>query len=172
MSGWLARAAARFAETPPTPTDKTDERGVSSVSSVQGQALPAEVGRVSSVSSVGGTPLFANLEPLTAQLIEAVNRACDARGDDDAHRAALIEECAAQPLAMQADLLAHFVIEAARWGVPDHDDRVTCATCRHHRALAFRCSNYRAAGLQHPDVSRDLAELLQHCPGFAPRAAS
>jgi hypothetical protein len=127
------------------------------------------VGRVSSVSSVGGTPLFANLEPLTAQLIEAVNRACDARGDDDAHRAALIEECTAQPLAMQADLLAHFVIEAARWGAPDPDDRVTCATCRHHRV--FRCSNHRAAGLQHPDVSRDLAALPQRCPGFALRAA-
>ena len=172
MSAWLARAAAHFAKTPPTPTDKTDERGVSSVSSVQGQALPAEVGRVSSVSSVGGTPLFANVEPLAEALIDAINRACDARGDDDEHRVALTEECLTQPAEMQTDLLAHFLAEAARWVEPDPDDRVTCTTCRHHRALAHRCTNHRAAGLHHPDVSADLAELPQRCPGFAPRSSS
>ena len=109
---------------------------------------------------------------LTARLIDAINRACRARGDDDAHRAALIEECVAQPLATQTDLLAHFVIEAARWVAPDPDDRVTCSTCRHHRPLAFRCSNFLAAGLTTSDVSRYLAELPQHCPGFAPRSSS
>ena len=57
--------------------------------------------------------------------------------------------------------------------VLDPDRRVRCLDCRHHRPLAFRCTNFRAAGLQHSDVSADLAALLQHCPGFAskPREA-
>jgi hypothetical protein len=56
--------------------------------------------------------------------------------------------------------------------VLDPDPRVRCLDCRHHRALAFRCSNYRRAGLRHPDIAADLAALPQHCTGFAPRTAS
>jgi hypothetical protein len=52
------------------------------------------------------------------------------------------------------------------------DPRVRCLDCKHHRPDAYRCANYRAAGLQHPDVSGDLAELRQDCPGHAPRAES
>ena len=67
----------------------------------------------------------------------------------------------------------------ARWGWPandaeatarrivgrDSDDgRRTCTDCRHYRP--GRCGNHRAAGLQSPDVGRDLAAMLQRCPAF------
>ena len=44
------------------------------------------------------------------------------------------------------------------------DDRVNCADCGHYRP--GRCGNHRRAGLGMPDVGRDLAALLQRCPGF------
>jgi cytochrome c peroxidase len=43
------------------------------------------------------------------------------------------------------------------------DDRVSCTECHHHRP--GRCGNHRAAGLHSPEVGRDLAGMLQHCPG-------
>lgn len=55
--------------------------------------------------------------------------------------------------------------------VLDPDPRVRCLDCRHHRPAAFRCANFRRAGLQHPDIAADLAELPQRCPAHEPRAA-
>lgn len=68
----------------------------------------------------------------------------------------------------------------ARWGWPDeaaqalaarlvlrdraHDDRVSCADCRHYRPS--RCGNHRRAGLLSAELGRDLAGMLQRCPGF------
>jgi len=43
------------------------------------------------------------------------------------------------------------------------DDRVNCTECHHHRP--GRCGNHRAAGLHSPEVGRDLAGMLQRCPG-------
>lgn len=48
------------------------------------------------------------------------------------------------------------------------DSRVACVECRHYRP--GRCANHRAAGLQADAVGRELAALLQRCPGFAPVA--
>ena len=78
---------------------------------------------------------------------------------------------------------AHFLDRRARlirWGWPepeaealaerlvvrdrDADDRVSCADCRHYRP--GRCGNHRTAGLHSGDVGRDLAAMLQRCPGF------
>ena len=69
-----------------------------------------------------------------------------------------------------------------RWGWPERDaetvaerlvrrdiegdDRVSCTDCRHYRP--GRCGCHARAGLQRPDVGRDLATLLQRCPGFEP----
>lgn len=50
----------------------------------------------------------------------------------------------------------------------DPDLRVTCATCLHHRPLAFRCTNHRAAGLATSEVGPGLAALLQHCRAHSP----
>ena len=48
----------------------------------------------------------------------------------------------------------------------EQDDRRTCLECTTYRP--GRCGNHRRAGLQAPDVARDLATLLQRCPGFQP----
>lgn len=45
------------------------------------------------------------------------------------------------------------------------DTRVSCTDCRHHRP--GRCGNHRRAGLHGDEVGRDLAGLLQRCPGFS-----
>ncbi|MBN8490985.1 MAG: hypothetical protein J0M00_06110 [Burkholderiales bacterium] len=44
------------------------------------------------------------------------------------------------------------------------DARVSCADCRHYRPP--RCGNRAGAGLSAPEVGRELASLLQSCPGF------
>lgn len=49
----------------------------------------------------------------TAALIDSINAACDARGDDNANRFALIEEGAAMSPEEQTDLTEHFA-EVAR----------------------------------------------------------
>ncbi|MBA4178599.1 MAG: hypothetical protein C0505_18870 [Leptothrix sp. (in: Bacteria)] len=63
--------------------------------------------------------------------------------------------------------------EAERWAARlvlrdrEADPRVSCTDCRHYRP--GRCGNHRRAGLQAPELGRDLAGLLQRCPGFALR---
>ncbi len=46
----------------------------------------------------------------------------------------------------------------------EQDDRRTCLECATYRP--GRCGNHRRALLNSPDLARDLAALLQHCPGF------
>lgn len=48
--------------------------------------------------------------------------------------------------------------------VAGDDDRVSCADCRHYRP--GRCGNHRPAGLHSAELGRDLAGMLQRCPGF------
>ena len=48
----------------------------------------------------------------------------------------------------------------------EQDDRVSCTDCRYYRP-GF-CANHQRAGLRVRDVGRDLAALLQRCPGFCP----
>lgn len=48
-------------------------------------------------------------------LINAINACCDARGDDDWNRAALIAEGSCLPAAEQHDLQQHFEHEARAW---------------------------------------------------------
>lgn len=50
----------------------------------------------------------------------------------------------------------------------EQDHRVSCTDCRHYRPN--RCGNHRRAGLSTSEVWRDLAALLQRCPGFQPEA--
>ena len=52
---------------------------------------------------------------LTAELIDAINRACDLRGDDDENRAGLIRECSALPSDGQEDMRQHFEQVAEVW---------------------------------------------------------
>ena len=46
----------------------------------------------------------------------------------------------------------------------ERDDRVSCADCEHYRP--GRCANHQSACLQASEVGRELAAMLQRCPGF------
>lgn len=59
-----------------------------------------------------------------------------------------------------ADALAERLARRDR----EHDERVSCTDCRHYRP--GRCGNHRRAGLHTSELGRDLATLLQRCPGF------
>lgn len=63
--------------------------------------------------------------------------------------------------ATEAEALAQRLARRDRSG----DVRVSCTECRHHQP--GRCGNHHAAGLRVPALSKDLAGLLQTCPGFA-----
>jgi TubC N-terminal docking domain len=63
--------------------------------------------------------------------------------------------------AIEADAMADRLARRDAVG----DARVCCAgDCTHYRL--GRCGNHAVAGLHSPDVGRDLAELLQCCPGY------
>ena len=59
----------------------------------------------------------------------------------------------------EAEALAERLVIRDRNG----DERASCTECRHHRP--GRCGNHRAAGLHSPEVGRQLAAMLQRCPG-------
>ena len=46
------------------------------------------------------------------------------------------------------------------------DSRVNCVDCLHYRP--GRCGNHRRAGLQAPEISRDMAATMQRCGGVKP----
>jgi hypothetical protein len=46
----------------------------------------------------------------------------------------------------------------------DGDELRLCLECQHYRP--GRCGNHRAAGLNSPELGRDLAAMLQRCRGF------
>ena len=60
----------------------------------------------------------------------------------------------------EAEKLAERLVKRDR----EDDDRSICAECSHYRP--GRCGNHRSALLATADVGRDLATLLQRCPGF------
>lgn len=62
--------------------------------------------------------------------------------------------------ATDADDLAEGLVLRDR----DGDDMHVCVECAHYRP--GRCGNHRRAALHSPEVGRDLAALLQRCPGF------
>ena len=61
----------------------------------------------------------------------------------------------------EAEHLAERLVQRDR----DGDDRRLCIECRHYRP--GRCGNHGCAGLQVPELGRDLAAMLQRCPGFS-----
>ena len=50
-----------------------------------------------------------------ANLVDAINRCCDLRGDDDRNRDGLIAEAADYSVEAQRDLIEHFANETAIW---------------------------------------------------------
>ena len=58
------------------------------------------------------------VERRATALRQAIDRCCDIRGDDDANRLALIEECLQLNPVGQVDITEHFEQEARRWERP------------------------------------------------------
>ncbi len=152
MDKWAGRLAEKTAAPPHAGTDKTAKRGLVSVLAV---TLEGGAREIQAPTMPGSS---------RAEKIESLDLAAVAWTEGDIARF----------LDRRARLL--------RWGWPEHeaealadrlvrrdreaDPRVSCTDCRHYRP--GRCGNHRRAGLNVADVGRDLAAMLQRCPGFEP----
>lgn len=116
----------------------------------------------------------------------AIARSPASAGDSphSQHSQTIEPECLSQALPGRWENrhIARFLAICARlaaWGWPEQaaertaerivereagDDRRSCVECLHYRPE--RCADHRRAGLQAADLGRDLARLLQRCPGF------
>jgi hypothetical protein len=99
----------------------------------------------------------------------------EAQGSIDLPSAAWTEEDRARFIDRRSRLLRWGWAESEAEALADRlrlrdmhaDYRHSCAECQHYRP--GRCGNHRLAGLEGPEVGRDLAALLQHCAGFTQR---
>lgn len=106
------RAATRLPLLPRYPNSTSDAQHVERCHlATHATLLPDGIAAGSRVATVA-----THAQDLAQRLAAAINVACDARGDEDANRAALLIECVAQPPHMQADLLAHFVGVSRSYG--------------------------------------------------------
>jgi len=98
------------------------------------------------------------------RLTQADADTCHAGGWDDAE----ISRFQARTVALRrrgiADHDADDLAERLTLHDRQQDDRSLCLECSHYRP--GRCGNHRRAGMSAPDVGRDLAAMLQCCPGF------
>jgi len=152
---WAARLAEKSAAPPCASTDKADRR---------------ELVSVMTVTPMGRAGDFPSAQPAALAVVEQAHGA----------RACLVDVSA---VVWTDGDMARFIGRRARlmrlgWPEADaealaerlvmrdraaDDDRVNCTECHHHRP--GRCGNHRAAGLHSPEVGRDLAGMLQRCPG-------
>jgi hypothetical protein len=145
---WAARLAATTIAPSCNRPDKTAKRVVLSVLAVSPEG---DCGVLVAV------PM-----PASPRTVEALDAAAVARSDADLarfldRRARLVRWGWTEPAAEKV---------AARLTWRDLcDDRVSCIDCRHYRP--GRCGNHDLAELRAPELGRDLAGLLQRCPGFA-----
>lgn len=153
MGKWAARLAEKTAAPPFAGTDETDKRGVLSVLAVtpeRGAAdfhvLPGRAAHCREVHSPGFLDL-ASVAWTDADIARFIDR-----------RDRLVRWGWAEP---DAEELAERLVKCDR----EQDDRVSCTDCQHYRP--GRCNNHRRANLQSADVGRDLAAMLQRCPGFS-----
>ena len=89
---------------------------------------------------------------------------CHAGGWGDAEMATFTARHALMLRARQGNTDAEDLAVLLTLRDRDADDRHLCIECSHYRP--GRCGNQKAAGLHSPEVGRDLAALLQRCPGF------
>ncbi len=150
MGKWATRLAEKTAAHPHTVTDKTDEWGVLSVLAV--------------TAGGGGRDFQVQPDPAndSGEQGQAIDLGAVAREDADIaaftdRRARLLRWGWTEP---EAERLAERLVRRDR----EQDERVSCTDCLHYRP--GRCGNHQRAGLNVPDVGRDLAALLQQCPGY------
>jgi hypothetical protein len=147
---WAARYAEKLAVPHVLSTDRTDKRRLSSV-------LAVTTERSADDSAAVPAPALARATEAADLAVVPWTDADIARFTD--RRVRLLRWGWVEP---EAEKLAARLVKRDR----EHDDRVSCTDCSHYRP--GRCGNHRRAGLHSPDVGRDLAALLQRCPGFQP----
>ena len=148
MGKWAARLAEKTAAPPMPGTDRTDKRGLLSVLAVtsQGGAREFQAIPLAAVERATNGPDLAAVAWTDADIARFLDR-----------RARLLRWGWPEP---EAERLAERLVRRDR----ESDDRGACVECRHYRP--GRCGNHRTAGLYSSEVGRDLATLLQRCPGF------
>ena len=146
MGKWIARLKAKAAHPLPECTDETDETLADGVVSVM--SVPQGEGAANS-SPAQPAPDLSAVAWTDGDIARFLDR-----------RARLLRWGWPEG---EAEALAERLVRRDRERT---DDRVSCADCGHYRL--GRCGNHRRAGLGLPDVGRDLATLLQRCPGFQP----
>jgi hypothetical protein len=150
MGKWAARLADIAGASVRASTDITAERGDASVLAVPSEGGACEV----QAPPIAGGFLAEKFEALELDAV-AWTDADIARYLD--RRGRLLRWGWSEG---EADTLADRLVRRHR----EADPRVSCVECMHFRL--WRCGNHLRAGLQAPDVGRDLAELLQRCSGF------
>ena len=150
MGKWAARLAEKIVAAPLPGTDRTDKRGLLSVLAVTSQ---------------GGASEFQSI-PLAA--VERATNGPDlaAVAWTDGDIAAFLDRRARLMRWRWSEADAEKLAERLVIRDREQDDRVSCTDCRYYRP-GF-CANHQGAGLRERNVGRDLAALLQRCPGFCP----
>jgi hypothetical protein len=149
---WAARLAEKTAAPPHAGTDKTAKRGLLSVLAVTPEGGTRDFHATPMpASEPTGWPNAPDLSAV-AWTDADIGRFLD-------RRARLMRWGWAEP---EAERLAERLVIRDR----DQDARVSCTDCMHYRP--GRCGNHRRAGLHSADVGRDLAAMLQRCPGRQP----
>ena len=145
---WAARLAEKIVAVPLPGTDGTDKRGLLSVLAVtsQGGASEFQAIPLAAVERATNGPDLAAVAWTDADIVAYLGR-----------RARLVRWGWTEA---NAERLAERLVKRDR----EQDERVSCTDCRHYRP--GRCGNHRTAGLYSSEVGRDLATLLQRCPGF------
>ena len=168
MGRWLALLRDESARTPSAPTDKTPTTAPDRV--LQVLSVPREEASANAAGAAVDVEAFEE---------RAVILEFDARlPRDEAERQARVMLTRPDPLALQQARRDRLL----RWGWPaaeaaamadrltqrdrQHDERVSCTECQHYSP--GRCGNHRRADLRTAEVGRELAGLLQRCPGFQP----
>ena len=150
MGKWAARLAEKTTAPPYGGTDKTARRGLVSVLAVTPEGGACDFQAAPTPASVA------------ARRVNALDLAAVAWTDGDIdrflnRRARLLRWGWPES---EAENLAERLVNGDR----DNDDRVSCIDCQHYRP--GRCGNHRRAGLYDADVGRDLAGMMQRCPGY------
>lgn len=152
MGKWAVRLAEKTAAPLRADTDKTAKRGLVSVLAVtpeggacEFQAAPAPTSKSTGKPEVVDLSAVAWTDGDIARFLD--------------RRARLLRWGWSEP---EAEKLADRLVKRDR----EQDDRVNCTECKHYRP--GRCGDHGHAGLSAPEVGRDLATMLQRCPGFKP----
>ncbi len=155
MGKWAARLAAQVAAHDRARTDGTDGTDKREVLSVL--AVTPKGGAFDFVALRGPVTETAKA-PETVGPIDVTRFDADHRAFRD-RRARLLRSGWAES---DAETVAARLTTRDR----ERDERVSCVECGHYRP--GRCGNHRHAGLNASEVGRDLASMLQRCPGFRP----